>query len=412
MDPWKQALTQLDAVSKYVPMSKNIYSRLTNPTVVSGTLSVGNASYPAYRSQHNDARGPFKGGIRFHQNVSVSEVKALSMWMSWKTAMVDIPYGGAKGGIMVNPRELSEADLESLAREYVRLLASHIGSRKDIPAPDVNTDPRIMGWMLDEYEQITGIHDPGVFTGKPLVLGGSLGREEATGLGGVYVLEELAREHNWDPADVSIAIQGFGNVGYWFAQMADEKGFRVVAVSDSRGGVVVEDTKTQRLDPRLVLAWKKDNGNFDGIPGTVSIDNDALLRLPVTVLVPAALEGAIDKTVAQELKAETIIEMANGPVTPEADEILQERNILSVPDILSNAGGVTVSYFEWVQNLYGYRWEKELVFDRLEGVMRPAFAKMWQLWQQEFDEKVSLRLAAYVLSVSRVVEAMKARGRG
>lgn len=412
MDPWKQALKQLDSISKYVDISDKIYENLTKPTVFSDELTVKGKRYLAYRSQHNDARGPFKGGIRFHHNVSLSEVKALSMWMSWKTAMVDIPYGGAKGGVVVNPRELTELELEKLARAYARFLVPHIGSHKDVPAPDVNTDPRIMGWMLDEYEKVTGRHEPSVFTGKPIVLGGSLGRVEATGLGGVYILEELAREKGWEPAEVTIAIQGFGNVGYWFAQMAAERGFRVVAVADSKGGIKAMDFKHGEFKPQMLSEWKRDNGTFSGVPGSETITNDELLRLPVTVLVPAALEGVVDERVAGEIQAEVVIEMANGPVTSEADELLADRNILSVPDILSNAGGVTVSYFEWVQNLYGYRWTKELVFSRLAGVMRPAFAQMWKLWEKDFGKKVPLRSAAYVLAVSRVVEAMKARGRG
>jgi glutamate dehydrogenase/leucine dehydrogenase len=269
-----------------------------------------------------------------------------------------------------------------------------------------------MGWMLDEYETIVGHHEPAVFTGKPVELGGSWGRKEATGLGGVYILEALAEKQGWEPGEVTVAIQGFGNVGYWFAYLAAERGFRVVAVSDSRGGVQIKDLQQGSLVPEKVLAWKKDRGSFEGMPETEIITNEELMRLPVTVLVPAALEGAIDKKVAAEIRAKAVIEMANGPVTPEADAILAERQIISIPDILSNAGGVTVSYFEWVQNLYGYRWGRQVIFERLAGVMHPAFDQMWQRWQVDLQEKGSFRLAAYLVAVSRVVSAMRARGRG
>jgi glutamate dehydrogenase (NAD(P)+) len=411
MDPFQQALTQFEAVAEYVDIPKEMYTKLVSPKVWKTKLVVGGKIYPVFRSQHNDARGPYKGGIRFHPQVSEAEVKALSMWMTWKTAMVGIPYGGAKGGIVVDPRKLSDKELEALSRAYAKWLAPHIGQHVDVPAPDVNTDPRIMGWMLDEYEKTVGHHAAGTFTGKPISLGGSLGREEATGLGGVYILEELAKVKGWKPKEVTIAVQGFGNVGYWFARQATDRGFRVVAVSGSRGGIVLNDLTKGALDPVEVMDWKKKQGDFAGMKGTKEISNDDLLRLPVTVLVPAALEGAITAEVATEMKAAVIIEMANGPVSAEADPILAKRGIESVPDILANAGGVTVSYFEWVQNLYGYYWKKPLVFERLEEIMRAAFAAMWQTRKEKLPAKTPLRTAAYVVAVSRVVEAMKARGR-
>ena len=363
--------------------------------------------FKAFRSQHNDARGPFKGGIRYHYNVSVEEVKALSMWMTWKCATTGIPYGGAKGGIIVDPSALSKGELERLSRAYARAITPYIGVWKDVPAPDVNTTGQIMAWMLDEYEKIIGRHEPGVFTGKPLEIGGSLGREEATGKGGVHVLEQLAKKLKLKPATTTVAIQGLGNVGYWFAKLASELGFNVVAVSGSRGGIVLNDMK-KGLNLDAVMAHKKKTGSVTGFIGTRSISNAELLELPVDVLVPAALENVITAENAHRIHAKAIVEMANGPVTPEADEILWKKHILSVPDVLSNAGGVTVSYFEWVQNLYGYAWTKQEVFTKLEPLMVDAFNHMWAMHEKK---NVHLRLAAYVNAVKRVVDAMILRGR-
>ncbi|HAV15027.1 MAG TPA: glutamate dehydrogenase [Candidatus Pacebacteria bacterium] len=363
--------------------------------------------FKAFRSQHNDARGPFKGGIRYHYNVSVEEVKALSMWMTWKCATTGIPYGGAKGGIIVDPSKLSKGEVERLSRAYARAITPYIGVWKDVPAPDVNTTGQIMAWMLDEYEKIIGRHEPGVFTGKPLEIGGSLGREEATGKGGVRVLEQLAKKLQLKPAQTTVAVQGLGNVGYWFAKLAAELGFNVVAVSDSRGGIVSNDMK-KGLNIDAVMAHKKKMGSIAGFTGTRSVSNAELLELPVDVLVPAALENVITAENAGRVHAKAIVEMANGPVTPEADEILWKKHILSVPDVLSNAGGVTVSYFEWVQNLYGYAWTKKEVFAKLEPLMVDAFNHMWDMHEKK---NVHLRLAAYVNAVKRVVDAMILRGR-
>jgi len=360
--------------------------------------------FTAYRSQHNDARGPYKGGIRYHKNVNLDEVKALSMWMTWKCATTGIPYGGAKGGIIIDPSLLSVSELERLSRAYARFLAPHIGVWRDVPAPDVNTNGQMMAWMLDEYESIVGHHEPGVFTGKPLEVGGSLGREEATGQGGVYVLEQLAAKLKMKPTSTRVAVQGIGNVGYWFAVLACEMGFQIVALSDSKGGIVSQ----KGLDPAKVLEFKRKHGTIAGYPSTTSITNEEMLQLDVDVLVPAALENVIHAENASLVKAKAIIEMANGPVTPEADEILWKKGILSVPDVLSNAGGVTVSYFEWVQNLHGYVWSKAEVFAKLKPLMIQAFDQMWAMYT---DKKVSLRMATYVGAVKRVVDAMIVRGK-
>lgn len=363
-------------------------------------------AFKAFRSQHNDARGPHKGGIRYHKDVSLDEVKALSMWMTWKCATTGIPYGGGKGGIIVDPAQLSQQELERLSRAYAKALVPHIGSWKDVPAPDVNTNGQIMSWMLDEYEKVVGHHEPGVFTGKPIELGGSLGREEATGQGGVYVLEQLAKKMSWKPQEVTIAVQGIGNVGFWFAKLATELGFVVVALSDSRGGVVATDMK-KGLDVDAVFAHKKKTKSVKGFPGTKDIANAELLELPVTVVVPAALENVISQENADKIQAKAIIEMANGPVTPEADAILKKKKILSVPDVLANAGGVTVSYFEWVQNLHGYSWSKEEVAAKLKPLMVHAFDQMWTVYK---EKSVDLRMATYLGAVKRVVDAMLLRG--
>ncbi len=362
--------------------------------------------FQAFRSQHNDARGPYKGGIRFHRDVSLEEVKALSMWMTWKCATTGIPYGGAKGGIIVEPSTLSKSELEKLCRAYTRALAPHIGAHVDIPAPDVNTSGQTMAWMLDEYEHVVGRHEPGTFTGKPLELGGSLGREEATGQGGVYVLEQLAKKLNCKPSDMTVAVQGIGNVGYWFAKLAAKSGFVIIALSDSKGGIVAQNRK-RGLDVDAVLVHKKKTGHINDFSGATNISNEELLLLDVDVLVPCALENVITTHNASKIQAKAIIEMANGPVTPEADAILWKRKILSVPDVLSNAGGVTVSYFEWVQNLYGYAWTKQEVFAKLEPLMVNAFEQMWSVYK---ERSVNLRMATYLGAVKKVVDAMVLRG--
>lgn len=380
------------------------------------TISMDDGSeqtFTAYRSQHNNARGPYKGGIRFHPQVSLAEVKALSTWMTWKCAVTGIPYGGSKGGIIVDPKELSEAEIQRLSRAYAAWLAPYIGPWIDVPAPDVNTNGQVMAWMVDEYQQTqlengTLAENPGAtFTGKPLELGGSQGREEATGLGGFYVLEslfeEIKKEHGWkQKSDVTIAVQGFGNVGYWFIHHVVLAGYKVVAISDSRGGVVVE----AGIDPAKALETKKESGAVAHYGGR-QISNEELLTLDVDVLVPAALESVITADNAGEIKAAVVLELANGPTTPEADAILHENGVLMIPDVLANAGGVSTSYFEWVQNLHGYYWTHQEVLAKLEPLMKDAFAAFWKILQ---DESVDGRMAAYSMAVKRVVDTMLIRG--
>lgn len=403
-DPYSNAVAQLKEVAGILKLDKNVVARLSVPdkvhkTVLSVKMDNGKSQkFQAFRSEHNNSKGPYKGGIRFHPNVSESEVKALSMWMTWKCSVASLPYGGGKGGIIVDPAKLSKGELERLSRAYGAWSANWAGPWLDVPAPDVNTDGQIMSWMLDEMmksktkAEKMSVNWRATYTGKPIALGGSQGREEATGMGGFYTLENLIAKMKMKKKDVTIAVQGMGNVGYWFAKLASEAGYKVVAISNSRGGIY--DPKGIKIDE--TLRSRKQN-----------ITNDELLLLPVSVLVPAALENVITSEVAGKLKAKAIIEMANGPVTPEADVILAKRGVLSVPDVLANSGGVTVSYFEWVQNLHGAVWTKEEVLSKLKIVMDRAFGEMWEKYT---SLKVNLRMAAYANAVSRVVEAMSLMG--
>lgn len=364
-------------------------------------------SFLAFRSQHNDARGPFKGGIRFHPEISEDEVKALSVLMSIKNAIVEIPFGGGKGGIKADPRELSSTDLERLSKKYSEFLAPIIGPWIDIPAPDVNTNAQIMAWMLEAYEKKIGKHSPATFTGKPVELGGSQGREEATGQGGVYVLHKYTLLAGSVPESTTVAIQGFGNVGFWFARLSRDLGYKVVAISDSSGGVYNKNG----VNLFRLTDYKKEFGSFKKASKKKKIKfitNADLLSLPVDFLVPAALEDAITKSNAEDVKAKAIIEMANGPVTPEADEILLKKDVEIIPDVLANAGGVTVSYFEWVQNLHGYYWTKEKVNEELKQKMNHAFNKVYKVKE---EKKVTFRQAAYILALKRIINAMIMRGR-
>lgn len=413
------AVAQLDQVaslleSQYPDRDRfyQVIAALKQPDrVIEGELEITLDSgtkkkYRAYRSQHNNARGPYKGGIRFHPDVSKDEVMALSTWMTWKSAITTIPYGGGKGGVTVDPTSLSQAELQRLSRAYVRLIADHIGPWQDVPAPDVNTNAQIMAWMADEFAQLqakTGQHENplAAFTGKPLELGGSQGREEATGLGGVTVMHELVEKLGWLPEQTTIAIQGFGNVGYWFARHAHVLGYRIVALSGSKGGVFNEDG----IDPMQAQALKSQRQDWVGL-GQV-ITNEELLELDVDILVPAALENVITGQNAEAINAKVIIEMANGPVMPEADPILEQKGIIAVPDVLANAGGVTTSYFEWVQNLQGYAWTKEEVLSKLRPIMVKAFHQAWDLNQEVSG---SLRMATYAIAVKRVVDVMLLRG--
>jgi len=408
ISPWVMAQEQLAKLSEYIEIDKNILEILKSPNRVlkvylpvqmdNGEVKV----FEGFRSQHNNARGPYKGGIRFHQNVSEDEVKALSMWMTWKCAVANIPFGGAKGGVIVNPKELSQGELERLSRAYIRAIAPIIGENIDVPAPDVHTNPQIMAWMLDEYMKFTGKKEFGVLTGKPVSFWGSLGRTQATGRGGVFVLDSLIEKLSMDKKETKIAIQGLGNVGYWFAELAYKEGYRIVALSDSKGAIFSE----QGLNPSDVLEHKKKTGSVINFPGTKNISNEELLKLDVDILVPAAIEEVINKDNVNDIKAKAIIEMANGPVTPEADKVLTRKNIISVPDILSNSGGVTVSYFEWVQDKTGYFWTEEEVNEKLKKIMVDAFNQVWSIKE---EKNTNLRISAYILAVSRVVEAMKLR---
>jgi glutamate dehydrogenase len=408
-DPWSDALVQLEAVRAYLQIDEDIFKQLTHPTVYATELAVAGTRYQAYRSQHNNARGPYKGGIRFHPGVTEAEVKALSMWMTWKCAVVGIPFGGAKGGVVVDPHTFSGETLQQLSRAYVSFIVDQIGEQRDIPAPDVNTNGQIMAWMLDQYEKEVGYQSPGTFTGKPIALGGSLGREEATGMGGFYVLERLVEVLGLTRNQTTIAVQGLGNVGYWFAKLANEAGYKIVALADSAGGIV--DTKG--LSVEGVMEHKRKTGSVKGYGSAKAVESQAVLAVEADIVVPAALEQVIREDNADSIRAQAVIEMANGPVTPAADAILNQKEILSVPDILANAGGVTVSYFEWVQNRYGYYWQREEVFEKLQARMDEAFEAVWQTYKEKKQPKGevwNMRTAAYVLAVERVIQAMQLRG--
>ncbi len=356
--------------------------------------------FKGFRVQYNSARGPTKGGIRFHPNVNLDEVKSLASWMTWKTAVVDLPFGGAKGGVIVNPKELSERELENLSRGYVRAIADIVGMDKDIPAPDVYTNPKIMGWMLDEYEKIVRHKEPGFITGKPIPLGGSEGRSFATALGAYYVIEKGIEKIKLDEKP-KFAIQGFGNAGMYLAKILNERGYKILAVSDSKGGIYDKNG----LDIPKLIEIKKKTGSVVNYPGE-KISNEELLTLEVDVLVPAALENQITDKNADEIKAKYVAEVANGPTTPEADEILYDKGVFLTPDILTNAGGVTVSYFEWVQNRMGYYWSVEEVNKKLELRMHEAFEKIYEISE---NKKVDMRTAAYILAIDRVARAVEAR---
>lgn len=368
-------------------------------------------TFKAFRSQHNNARGPFKGGIRFHPNVSENEVKALSTWMSIKCAVVGIPYGGGKGGITVDPKVMSQSELQKLSVAYAESFYPFIGPWKDVPAPDVNTGGTEMAWMLEAYEKKVGYQAPATFTGKPIDLGGSQGRTEATGLGGYYILDNYFKDRKLKKSTATIAVQGFGNVGYWFAKFASEGGYKVVAISDSSGGIY----SSKGLDIDLLSKLKEQYLSFENITKDAKlkskfkfITNDELLSLKVDVLVPAALENAIREDNAASVNTKTILEMANGPTTPEAEGILLKKKISILPDVLCNAGGVTVSYFEWVQNLSGYYWNKNEVYEKLRKIMDRAYSEISDMKKKK---NISYRQSAYALAVKKIVDAMMLRGR-
>ncbi len=365
-----------------------------------GTVRV----FQGFRAQHNTVRGPAKGGIRYHQDVNLDEVKTLAFWMTWKNAVMDLPYGGGKGGVKVNPKELSIKEVERLSRRFFSEISVLVGADRDIPAPDVNTNPDIMGWYMDTYSMNVVHTVLGVVTGKPVGLGGSLGRTEATGRGVKVSAEEIAKHLGMDLSRSTVAVQGFGNVGYYSAVlMQKETGAKIVAVSDSRGGIFNPDG----LDVEKVKKFKEENGTVVGYPGAEKITNEELLELDVDFLVLAALENAIHEKNANNIKAKVLLEGANGPITVDACPILENKGIVVVPDILANAGGVTVSYFEWVQDLQFYFWDLEQIREALEKKMRKAFA---EVMDAKNKYNVDMRTAAYIVAIDRVSFAVKKRG--
>jgi glutamate dehydrogenase (NADP+) len=368
--------------------------------------------FTAYRCRHDTSRGPAKGGIRFHPDVTLAEVQALALWMTIKCAVVDLPYGGGKGGVAVDPKQLSPMELERLSRAYMRAMADFVGPDIDIPAPDVYTNARIMGWMADEYQTIKRLKAPGVITGKPVGLGGSEGREEATGRGAFVAIQELAKHKGIEATETRVALQGFGNAGYHVARLLQEAGYRIVAISDSRGGIYSE----AGFDVESIHDNKQQSREVQGVYCKRSvcelveherISNEEILELDVDLLVPAAIEGVITRKNAKKIKASVVAEVANGPVVGEADGILEERGVLVIPDVLANAGGVTVSYFEWVQNRQAYPWSLAEVRERLEERMTRAFGEVWYVHE---NEKVSLRSAAYAVALRRLQTALEAEG--
>jgi glutamate dehydrogenase (NAD(P)+) len=409
-NPFTIAQQQLDEAAIILGLDPAAHALLREPmrelTVsIPVRLDDGQVSvFKGYRIQYNDARGPCKGGLRWHPDETIDTVRALAAWMTWKTAVIDIPLGGGKGGVTCNPKELSPTEQERLARGYIRAVWKFLGEKTDVPAPDVYTNPQIMAWMMDEYSTIRGHMVPGIITGKPVPLGGSAGRSDATARGGIYTTREAGNVLGLELKGATAAIQGYGNAGQFAHQLAEDiLGMRIVAVSDSKGGIY----KAEGLDLEQTRQHKRETGSVVDLPGTTPLANESLLALEATVLFPAALENAITEENAGNIKAKIVAELANGPTTPEADKILYDRGVYVIPDFLCNAGGVTVSYFELVQDAYNYYWPLEMVHERLDKKMTAAFHAVHEMGR---SKKVHNRLAAYLVAVERVAEAAKLRG--
>jgi glutamate dehydrogenase (NAD(P)+) len=407
--PWQVAQRQFDIAADRLDLDPGLRAVLRESRrELSVSVPVkmddgGVAVFAGYRVHHNLGRGPAKGGLRYHRDVTLDEVRALAMWMTWKCAVVGIPYGGGKGGVAVDPKRLSTRELEGLTRRYTTEISVLIGPEKDIPAPDLNTNAQVMAWIMDTYSMHVGYTVPAVVTGKPISLGGSEGRVEATGRGAVVTIAEAARRIGLELAGATVAVQGFGNAGATAASLLEAVGARVVAVSDSVGGIVRDDG----LDVRAVRAWKAEHGTVAGFPGARPIGNAALLELPVDILAPAALAGQLSGANAARVRPRILAEIANGPTTPDADVLLRRNGVFVVPDILCNAGGVTVSYFEWVQDLNRDHWSEEVVNAKLTEIMARAFDEVAAMADRE---DVDMRLAAYLLAVDRVASATALRG--
>jgi len=409
-NPFEVVQRQLDKCAKIIKLEPGVLAILRTPMRelhVSFPVRLDDGSvkvFQGFRVQYNDARGPAKGGIRFHPDETIDTVRALAAWMTWKCALLDLPLGGGKGGVVCNPKQMSEGELERLSRAYIREIYQFVGPTRDVPAPDVYTNPKIMAWMMDEYSKITGQHQRGVITGKPVCIGGSHGRADATARGGMFTIREATKELGIDLSKATVAIQGYGNAGFYAACLIETLfGSKVLAVSDSRGGVYNKDG----ILPQAVCDYKVTTSSVINYPGSKPISNEKLLELDVDILIPAALENVITKNNAPKIKAKIVAELANGPTTPEADEILYQKGIHVIPDFLCNAGGVTVSYFEMVQNFYMYSWDEDMVYERLDKKMTSAYHAVLETARKL---NINMRQAAYVVAVERVVEAMKLRG--
>ena len=415
---FSDAIKRLDRAFEYAQIDEEALEKLKHPKAIlqvsipvrmdDGSLRI----FDGIRVRHDDTRGPTKGGIRYHPDVSLNEVKAHAFWMTCKCAVVGIPYGGAKGGIIVQPKELSHLELERLSRGFIRQIADFIGPDIDVPAPDVYTNSMVMGWMMDEYSKIRRQHTPAVITGKPIPLGGSLGRDDATGRGGYYCIKELEERRKWNPSEIRVAVQGFGNVGQSVARLLHDDGYKVVAVSDSKGGVYRPDG----FDVPSLVRFKNESRQLKAVycdealceaVESESITNEELLELDVDLLVPAALENQITAENVDRIRAPVVVELANGPTTSEADDALLRRDVLVVPDILANAGGVTVSYFEWTQNRQGYYWSVEDVHRRLRTIISREFGAIYDFSVQH---GIDMRTAAYAHALNRIGVAIEAQG--
>jgi glutamate dehydrogenase (NAD(P)+) len=409
-NPFEIVKKQIDDCAEILQLDKSVVTMLKSPLRelhVSLPVRMDDGSvrvFQGFRVQYNDARGAGKGGIRFHPEETIDTVRALAAWMTWKCSLLDLPLGGAKGGVVCNPKQLSVGELERLSRAYVRAVFKFIGPDQDVPAPDVYTNPQIMAWMTDEYSIIAGKSDFGVITGKPLCIGGSPGRGDATARGGMYTIREAAGVLGLDLKKATVAIQGYGNAGYYAARLAREMfGCKIIAACDSKGGIVCE----AGIDPKEAYECNQNSGSVCEMPGVKKVSNDEILALDVDILIPAAIENVITGANAGNVKARVVAELANGPTTPEADEILYRNGVHIIPDFLCNAGGVTVSYFEMVQNASMYRWEEAEVYDKLDKRISTAYHAVYDTHKKY---KINMRQAAYVLAVNRVVEAMKTRG--